>query len=247
MPLKIFSVTVLIILLLFNSCAPLPPPGTALTPEERASAKKKCIARYTAVGAVGGGLIGGLLGGEKNRLEGALIGAAAGGTLAFALAWGKCLSVYSDLKSYPMADARTTARQVGYKPSQGYVTKIKNFSVEPKSVSPGNRVILNGSYYIMGPEESKELKVIETRTVHYFDHSKNEWKELGSVDQEIIAALGTRNAKGSFELPSDVPEGRYRITLKISAKGEEDEASREINVKKRLAMRIENYESRVFR
>lgn len=245
MPLKIFSAAVLIVFL-FNSCAPLPPPGTALTPEERESAKKTCIARYTAVGAVGGGVIGALIGGRKDRLEGALIGAAAGGTLAFALAWGKCLNVYSDLKSYPMADARTTARQVGYKPSQGYVTKIKNFSVEPKSVSPGHRVKLNGSYYVMGPEDCKELKVTETRTVHYFDQSKNEWKELGSVDQEITAALGTRKAEGSFELPSDVPEGLYKITLKVSAKGEEDEASREISVKKRLAMRVGNYESRLF-
>ncbi len=75
MPLKIFSVAVIVVFL-FSSCAPLPPPGTALTSGERESAKKTCIARYTAVGAVGGGVIVALLSGKK--LEGALIGAAAG-------------------------------------------------------------------------------------------------------------------------------------------------------------------------
>jgi hypothetical protein len=221
-----------LVVFMLTSCAPLPKPGTALTPEERESARKSCIARYTAGGAVGGGILGGLLGGKKTKLQSALIGAAAGGALAFALAWGHCLNVYSDLKSYPVADARTTARQIGYNPSQGYVTKIKNFSLNPQNVSPGGKVRLNGSYYIMAPEGDKDIKVTESRTVHFFDSSEGKWKELGTVDQEVTAALGTRKAEGSFEMPPDVPEGRYKITFKVSAKGEEDEATREMTVKK---------------
>ena len=147
-----------LIIFVFTSCAPLPNPGTALTPEERESAKKTCIARYTAVGAVGGGILGGLIGGKKNTAEGAIIGAVAGGTIAFAIAWGKCIALYSDLKSYPVADARSTARQIGYIPSQGYVAKIKNFSLNPDSVSPGGRVKINGSYYVMAPEGEKEYE-----------------------------------------------------------------------------------------
>src|SRR4030043_1648686 len=81
---------------LFTSCGPLPKPGTALTPEERESARKSCIARYTAGGAVGGGILGGLLGGKKTKVQSALIGAAAGGALAFPLAGGHALNVNSN-------------------------------------------------------------------------------------------------------------------------------------------------------
>lgn len=229
-------VFIVLLSFLFTSCASLPPPGTALTADERESAKEQCIAQYTAVGAVGGAIIGGLLGSRGVKTEGALIGAAAGGALAFAIAWGHCLSVYSNLNSYPMADARATASRVGYHSSQGSVVKIENFSLNPDGVSPGGRIKMNGSYYVMAPEGNKEVKVIETRVVSYFDSSANEWKELGSVDQDLTASLGTRRAEGVFDMPADVPEGNYRITLKIASQGREDRMTRDLKVKKGLAM-----------
>ncbi len=231
------KIAVLIIaVFLFTSCASLPPPGTALTPEERENARKTCIAQYTAAGAIGGAIIGGLLGGKKTKVEGALIGAAAGGALAFAIAWGHCLSVYSDLNSYPVADSRVTAERIGYAPSQGTVAKIEDFYLDPEGVAPGGKVKLNGSYYVMAPEGNREVKVTETRTVHYFDPSENQWKELGAVSQDVTAALGTRRAEGSFDMPPDVPEGKYRISFRISSQGREDEVMRDLTVKKGLAM-----------
>ena len=229
-----FLTTVLAIFI-FTSCAPLPKSGTALTNEEREAARKNCITRYTAGGALGGGILGGLLGGDKHRLEGAIGGAVVGGTLAFAIAWGHCFSVYSDLKSYPVADATTTARQIGYTPSQGYVTKIKNFSLHPDSVSPGDKVNINGSYYVMSPGGESDIKVTETRIVRFLDPDDSTWKELGSVDQEVTSAPGTRNAEGSFQMPSDVPEGKYRVVFKVSALGKEDELSRDVYVGKGTA------------
>jgi len=229
-------VPIVLMAFILSSCAPLPPPGTALTDEERASARKTCIARYTAAGAVGGALIGGLLGSKGAKWEMAAIGAAAGGTLAFAIAWGHCLSVYSDLRSYPVAGARETAQNIGYTPAQGNVTKIENFSLNPDGVAPGGRVQMSGAYYVMAPEGTQEVKVTETRTLHYFDPSGSNWKELGSVDNEITSALGTRRAEGNFDIPSDVPEGKYKVTLKVSAQGKEDLASQELTVRKGLAM-----------
>jgi len=229
-------VPIVLMAFILSSCAPLPPSGTALTDEERASARKTCIARYTAAGAVGGALIGGLLGGKGAKWEMAAIGAAAGGALAFAIAWGHCLSVYSDLKSFPVAGARETAQKIGYTPAQGNVTKIENFSLNPDGVAPGGRVLMSGGYYVMAPEGTQEVKVTETRTLHYFDPSENKWKELGSVDNEITSALGTRRAEGNFDIPSDVPEGKYKVTLRVAAQGKEDTASEELTVKKGLAM-----------
>lgn len=228
--------SVIIVVFLLTSCGPLPPPGTALTPQERAEAQSSCIARYTAMGAFGGAAVGLLLGGKKTKGEGALIGAAAGGALAFAIAYGKCLAMFSDLNSYPLAGAQETARRVGYNPSQGYITKIENFSIDPAGVAPGGRLQLNGSYYIMAPEGTMDAKVTETRTVSYFDPAEKQWKELGSVPQEITSALGTRRAEGSFDMPKDVPEGNYKITLTIEANGKRDQMSSDLMVKKGLAM-----------
>ena len=236
--LRIFSLFLLIVFFI-SSCGPLPPPGTALTPEQREDAQKSCIARYTAMGAIGGAAIGLLLGG-RDRTEKALLGAAAGGALAFAIAYGKCLAMFSDLNSYPVAGAQETAQRIGYNPAQGYVTKIENFYIDPDGVAPGGKVRLNASYYVMAPEGTMEAKVTETRTVHYYDPSERQWKELGSVPQEITSALGTRRAEGSFDMPNDVPEGTYRITLTVEANGKRDKISRELTVKQGLAIGPEN-------
>lgn len=224
------------------SCAAPPKPGTALTPQQREDAKKQCIAQYTAGGAVagalGGAVVGVLTGGKAKQraVTGAAVGAAAGGAMAFALAYGHCMSLYSDLQSFPEAGAQETAQKIGYNPGMGYVTRIERFSLDPTGVAPGGRVDLNGSYLVMGPETNKDVKVVETRTVHYFDPAANGWKELGSVDQPVTAALGTRRAEGNIELPADVPEGRYKIVMKVAANGKEDRAEQELLVQKGLAL-----------
>jgi hypothetical protein len=233
---------ILLLSLILSSCATTPPAGTALTPEERAKAQKQCITNYTAVGAVTGALagaaIGALTGGKhaQRALIGGAAGAVVGGGLAFALAWGHCMSLYSDLNSFPVAGAQETAQQISYNPSQGNVTKIQEFSVNPTGVAPGREVQLNGSYYVMAPEGTKEVKIRETRMVEYFDPSEKKWKELGAVDQEVTSALGTRKAEGRFDMPSDVPEGLYRITFKVSAQGKTDQTTRDLKVDKGLAM-----------
>lgn len=214
------------------SCG-LPPAGTALTPEERASAQKSCIAQYTAGGAVLGGIAGYFIGGRSGRGTGAAVGALAGGALAFLIAWGKCMEYYSDLKSFPVAGANETAQRVNYTAAQGNVTKIESFDVTPTQTSPGKPVQMNGSYYVMAPQGAKEVKVTETRSVAYLDG--NEWKELGSIPQDVTSQLGTRRAQGNFDLPADVPEGRYRVTMKVAANGAEDQASKEMIVKKGIA------------
>ncbi|MFQ3573055.1 MAG: SH3 domain-containing protein [Thermodesulfovibrionales bacterium] len=235
--LKTVSIVVLIAFII-TSCAPLPPPGTALTDEQRREAQQSCISRYTAVGALGGALVGAVLGGRGGRGVGAVVGAVAGGALAFTLAYGHCMSLFSDLKSYPVAGAQETAQRIGYKPSQGNVMKIEEFYLNPEGISPGGKLEMGGSYYVMAPEGTKEIKVVETRTLEFYDASSNEWKMLGDkpLANEVTAELGTRRADGFIELPDKVAEGNYRITFKISGGGIEDSQTRTLTVKKGLAM-----------
>lgn len=234
---KFIKITAIIILSVFilTSCG-LPPPGTSLTPEEREEAKNKCIAQYVGVGAIVGGIAGALIGGGKRAGVGAAIGAVAGGVLAYLIAYGKCVAYFSDLNTFPVAGYQDTLRNEGYKPDQGDVVKIKNFSSTPKEVKLGDKVQLNGSYYIMAPKDIKEVKVKETRTLYYFDSSKKEWVELGPAENEVTASLGTRKADGAIDIPKDLPEGRYRIDFKVAALGKEDVASTEYVVKKTTAM-----------
>ena len=233
-----FAKCFLAIFLTAMSCAPLPKPGTALTPEKRKEAQNQCIVRYTTGGTVAGGVLGALVGGARKPEEaliGAVIGAVVGGALSSALAWGHCMALYSDLKSYPVAGAQETAQKTGYTPTQGNVIKIENFSLDPNTSVPGGQVGMKGAYHVMAPEESREIKVTETRGVEYFDAKKNAWKELGSVDEDITVAQGTRKAEGRFELPADVPVGCYRMTFKVSANGKEDRAEQLLMVKKGVA------------
>ncbi len=217
---------------LYSCASMLPNPDDIKTEEERIRARNQCIAMYTAGGAVGGAIIGGLIGGDW---KGAGLGAAIGGGLGFAYAWGKCLSLYSTLKSTQTAGYQETAKKTGYNQSQGEVVKIQRFNVSPASVAQGGSVKLNGSYYVMAPPDRKEIKVTETRIVKYFDPSKNEFVDLGQVDQQITAAPGTRTADGSFDIPKDVPEGRYKIAFIVNAEGKSDMVERELNVRKGTA------------
>jgi hypothetical protein len=220
--------------LLFSSCASMmPDPGSITTEEDRIAARNKCILMYTAGGALSGAVVGALTGGGWKS---AGVGAAVGGGIGFAYAWGKCLSLYSTLKSQQVAGYAETAKQTNYNASQGNVTKIQDFSVTPNAVQPGSSVKLDGSYYVMAPEGAKEMKVSESRTVKYFDTTKNQFVDLGQVEQEITAAPGIRKADGAFDIPNDVPEGRYKIAFKVASGGKEDVMEKELTVKKGTVM-----------
>lgn len=226
---RLYAIALIGVFFLYSCASMLPNPDDIKTEEDRIRARSQCIALHTVGGALGGALIGGLIGGDW---KGAGIGAAIGGGIGFAYAWGKCLSLYSTLKSQPAAGYQETARKVGYNQSQGEVVKIQSFNVSPASVGQGGSVKLNGSYYVMAPPDRTEIKVTETRIVKYFDPSKNEFVDLGQVDQQVTAAPGTRTADGNFDIPKDVPEGRYKIAFIVNAEGKSDMIERELTVRK---------------
>lgn len=212
------------------SCG-LPPPGTPLTHEERERAKNSCIAQHIAGGAILGGITGALLGGSGKAGKGAIIGALSGAALGYLIAYGRCIAYFSDLNTFPVAGYQDTLKKEGYRAELGEVVKIKSFSSSPREVNPGNKLKLDGSYFVMAPKEVKEVKVKETRTLYYFDSSKKEWVELGSAENEITSDLGTRKAEGTIEIPKELPAGRYRIDFRVEALGKNDVASTEYVVR----------------
>jgi hypothetical protein len=222
----------LLLALVLPGCAPLPKAGTALTDKERKDAQSNCISQHTALGIVGGSLLGLLVSSKEDRAKGAIIGGAAGGALAYSIAWGKCLKYFANTNSFPVADARATALAVGYTPQRGNEVRVQSFTVTPAMLAPGGSLNLAGSYYVMAPGDQKDVKVVETRTVHFYSADEKAWKELGSDETTLTAALGTRRSEGQTAMPREVAEGRYRVTFKVSALDRHDQAAQEITIKK---------------
>ncbi|MCK7504966.1 MAG: hypothetical protein MZV70_13400 [Desulfobacterales bacterium] len=139
-------------------------------------------------------LSGAFSGARRLRSKAPLSAAAAGGASLCHRAGAIAVPSVPSLNSYPVADSGVTAERIGYAPSQGTVAKIEDFYLDPEGVAPGGKVKLNGSYYVMAPEGNREMKVTETRTVHYFDPSENQWKELGAVEWGCYG--GARDEEG---------------------------------------------------
>jgi len=210
----------------------MPPPGTQLTDQQRAEAQQTCVNQYVIGGAIGGALLGMLVSSKSDRAQGAVVGAIAGGALAHSYAWGMCLAYYSDTRSFPVANAQQTAAATGYTASRGNEVRIQNFTINPAQIVPGGNLKMTGSYYVMAPDGQQQVKVLETRTLHFYDPQEKAWKELGAESNPITAALGTRRADSQMGMPAEVAEGRYRVTFKVSALGREDQASQEVLIKK---------------
>lgn len=228
-----YPASVLVVSFFLSSCATLPPPGTALTPEEREKAKSSCIRQYTVSSAVGGALVGAalgaLIGAASGGGRGAGIGAAAGagagalagGIIGYSRAWNHCMALLSDLNTYPVADYKNTAQAINYKPEQGNVVQIRNLAVSPPTATPGNNINLKGEYIVMNPDEkAQDIKVLIERGVSPFDPQKNAYippSRYEPTEKVIDAASRTNKLDGNFELPQDVPDGQYKFMVRVTA------------------------------
>jgi len=213
----------------FSSCATLPEPGQPLTPEQRQSAKIRCFAQYT----VGGALSGAALGAVSQLISGgnvgkaAAIGAGAGAVAGFAVAWGKCFYLFSDVSSQPVEGYKV-------KTSETYEVKIEDYSISPTTAYPGDSVILDGSYIVTAPEGVKDLKVTETRILEYYDEKEKKFVEAGKVPNEITASAGIlRKVDGNIEIPTQAEPGLFKISLMITSEGKTDTIAKEIEIKKK--------------
>lgn len=236
---RLIKVTAMFIISIFTltSCG-LPPPGTPLTPEEREKAKNQCIAQYVIGGAVLGGITGALLGGGGKRSGvGAALGAIAGGVLSYMYAWGKCIAHFSDLNTFPVADYRTTMKKEGYDPSQGEIVRVKNVAILPGEPKPGDKAKVDGSYYIMAPKEIKEVEVIETRRLYFFNPEKNNWEYIdgSETSKKVVAELGTRKADGNLDIHEKIADIKLRYEITVEALGKKDAAHTDFMVKKATA------------
>ncbi|MBF0457639.1 MAG: hypothetical protein HQK99_07070 [Nitrospirae bacterium] len=237
MDLKNLRYTAVAILISYalTACAVVPPRGTPLTHDQRQEAQASCIAQYTVGGAIIGGL--GTLALDNlayGRSSGGRVAAGAiiGGSIGFALAWGHCLYLFADIRSYPVAGAAETVTQTGYTASYGSYVKFGSMDINPVSVAPGGKVHINAVYYILDTDMNKQVAVTEASTLYYYDYSKSNWVDLGTASEHKTVELGTRKGDITFDIPKDAPEGSYKIMLKVTAMGKEDSITKDLAVRR---------------
>jgi hypothetical protein len=224
------AVTVCFVLIFtFSSCATLPEPGQPLTPEQRQSAKIRCFTQYT----VGGALSGAALGAVSQLISGgnvgkaAAIGAGAGAVAGFAVAWGKCFYLFSDVSSQPVEGYKA-------KTSKTYEVKIEDFSISPTTVYPGDYLSLNGSYIVTAPEGVNDLKVTETTILEFYDEKDKKFVETGRTPNELTVSAGIlRKVDGNIEIPAQAEPGTFKISLMITSEGKTDKIAKEMGIKKK--------------
>jgi hypothetical protein len=233
-------VSLFLVFVLFSSCATLPPPGTAMTEDQRREAKNRCIAQYTVSSALGGAIlgaaIGALTGGGRGAAKGAIIGGVTGGVIGFAAAWNHCISLFSNLETYPVADYKQTALDMNYQPSQGDLVQIKDLAISPPTITPGGTVSLTGKYIVMNADpNAKDIKVVIERGVGGFDEKTKTFKEpsrFEPTEKTIDATNRTNKLDGQFDLPDKVPAGKYKIIVRITALGKTVTEGAEVEVVK---------------
>ncbi|MBF0316953.1 MAG: hypothetical protein HQL04_02175 [Nitrospirae bacterium] len=213
---------------LFTSCIPMSSKRPEdMTDEERNAAKDECIIANTVGGAIAGGILGGLTGGGRGAVKGAI----AGGTVAFALAWGKCINYYFNVSNRQAANYQETAKSINYDPKKGTLVKLEKFNISPSTVPPGKEVTLSGAYYVM-EAGAKDMSVTESFSIVYYDKDGNA-NELNKepYSQKKTIDPGTRKVEGPFPIHKDLPEGRYKFIYEVSYKGQTDRREAEVTVK----------------
>jgi hypothetical protein len=196
---------VLLILMMF-------PQGCA-TPQSSGEAALLC----GAGGALAGGAIGAAAGG-RHALTGALIGAAIGGLVGAAA----CFAI-AEYKSQQTKTYQETQQAVQYRPEQGDLVQITNFSLDPSAAAPGSQVAFKATYYVMAPKSDSEVAVTETRILKKFDAASGQYKEMGRPTSAITMKPGTRSADGKFDVRSGVETGKYLLAFRVESAGKSDE------------------------
>lgn len=198
------------------------------------SSPSTCIAAHSAGGAVLGALTG-ILTAKLTKADtgkGALIGAGAGGLMAFAWAWGKCFACFTKVRSQQVGGYDETKASTGYSPNQGTALKIGNATLSPSAVAPGNKIAFRGDYYVMFPNEKKEMSITETAILKAYDAKERKWVEVGRSPETVIVAPGSRKADSEIPIPDIAEEGKFLMVFTITADGKSVSAEMPFTVTK---------------
>lgn len=130
------------------------------TPAQKAA--WECGAKGAVLGAVGGGASGALasLATGKDIATGATIGAVAGAIAGGTLGAVNCY-IEASHKSEKVEDYGIAKTALAYDVSQGNKVKATDLMLNPQTITVGNQLNIDADYYVMTPDETKDIAVTE--------------------------------------------------------------------------------------
>lgn len=156
-----------------------------------------------ALGAVAGGIIGHQSG---HGVEGALIGAAIGG------ATGAIIGHERQKKLASRQQVEAEYYQTNTKKVVEPIAYWENFSVTPSKVKPGEKIMANGHYVLMGPPSAQppsgtvKLTKIGNPPIEKAS-AKIEDVQEGRIDYEREITIPNDYGDGDYELTAEVVNG----------------------------------------
>ncbi len=174
--------------------------GQALAGCAEMTQEQKGGATGAGIGAAVGALTGGLVD-KKSPARGALLGAGVGGMVGGAVGWAVGAYQVKQVKS-----RQEVAAVTGYTPQQGVVAKVDRVAATPHQLKPGDQLVFQSQYTVLGPVQNEQVRVKETRTILYNDQPITDLPE-----RELLLTQGTNEVQSSLTLPKDAAEGTYRV------------------------------------
>jgi len=161
-----------------------------------------------AVGSGVGGAVGGVMG--------AVIGHGTGAVVVGALA-GALLGGAIGHFGYDQEKTREqTAKNYGYKETQGTVLRIESLNAVPASVRPGETVDLKMTYAVLHDSPDTKIAVTEVREITY----KGEL--VGRPEVKVEHSDGTYTTSVPLQLPSSTQKGTYKVKAMVESQYAKD-------------------------
>jgi len=161
--------------------------------------------------AVGTG-VGGALGGVMGAVIGHGTGAVVVGALAGALLGGAIGHFGYDQEK----TREQTAKNYGYKETQGTVLRIESLNAVPASVRPGETVDLKMTYAVLHDSPDTKIAVTEVREITY----KGEL--VGRPEVKVEHSDGTYTTSVPLQLPSSTQKGTYKVKAMVESQYAKD-------------------------
>jgi hypothetical protein len=120
--------------------------------------------------------------------------------------WGR----YIELQESRRLNREDAVAKYNYCPTGGCVLRLEGVELKPKSIRPGDNILINTSYTVLTPERVG-IPVRLTREIFY------QGKSLGKfTTTDSRVENGTWNKQGSYDLPAEASPGIYSLRTRVS-------------------------------
>lgn len=132
--------------------------------------------------------------------------------------WGQCLDMFSGLTTHEETENADTVKYT-WAPPYAKLLQISSFAMDQSDLKTGNAAIFEIAFNLKAPTDQKEIDVIQTRRLKYYDAAGKRYIELGEVEKGFNLLPGKYRLDGFIAVPEGVEEGEFVLDVEIVAHG----------------------------